>query len=88
MLSNPETLRVAHALSSETCAKILQLISKKKLDVSTIAKRLKLSESYISKEIHLLEDLKIVKACYAPGKRGIRKMCELAVEKVIILIKE
>ena len=61
ILSYPDTLKVAHALSSGTCARILQLISKKKLDVSTIAKCLKLSEPYISKEIHLLEDLKLIK---------------------------
>jgi predicted transcriptional regulator len=87
-LSNPETLRVAQALASETCVRILKLISETKLDVSTIAERLQLSESYVSKELHLLEDLKIIKASYATGKRGIRKICELAVEKVTIRIKE
>ena len=86
-LTGKEALKVAQALSSETCFQILQLLSKEKLDVSTIARHLKLSEAYISGEISLLEDLKLIKVSYAPGKRGIRKICELAVKKVLIVIK-
>jgi len=87
-LTGEEALKVVQALSSETGFKILQLLSKeKKLDVSTIAKLLKLSEPYISEEIKLLEKLQLINVSYAPGKRGIRKICELAVEKVIIVIK-
>jgi len=86
-LTGEEALKVAEALSSETCFQILRLLSKEKLDVSTIARRLKLSEAHISEEVSLLEDLRLIKVTYAPGKRGIRKICELAVEKVIIVIK-
>jgi len=87
-LTGEEALKVVQALSSETGFKILQLLSKEKnLDVSTIAKLLKLSEPYISEEIKLLEKLQLINVSYAPGKRGIRKICELAVEKVIIVIK-
>jgi len=31
--------------------------------------------------------LKLVKVRYEPGRRGIRKICELAVGKIVIVIK-
>ena len=79
-------LKVADALTS-TSFRILQLLTKKRLDVSTIAERLGLSEPYMSDQVRLLEELKIIKVSYAKGKRGIRKLCELAVKKIIIIIK-
>jgi len=81
-----EALKIADALTSVTF-KILQLISKERLDVSMIAERLGFSEAYISEQIRLLEDLKLINVSYEKGKRGIRKMCELAVGKIIIIIK-
>ena len=78
-------LKVADALTS-TSFKILQLISDKRLDVSSIAKELDLSEAYVSEQVRTLEDLKLINVGYQRGKRGIRKMCELAVRKIIIVI--
>jgi predicted transcriptional regulator len=79
-------LKVADALTS-TSFKILQLVSDKRLDVSTIAEKLELSEAYVSEQVRTLEDLKLIKVGYQRGKRGIRKMCELAVKKIIIIIR-
>jgi predicted transcriptional regulator len=76
-------LKVADALTS-TSFRILQLISNKRLDVSTIAEKLELSEAYVSEQVRTLEDLKLIKVDYQRGKRGIRKMCGLAVKKIII----
>ena len=86
-VSGSEALKVADALNSTTY-RILQLISRERLDVSTIAKKLGFSEAYISEQIRILEDLKLVQVSYERGKRGIRKICELAVEKVTIVIKD
>jgi len=79
-------LKVADALTS-TSFKILQLISNKRLDISTIAEKLELSEAYVSEQVRTLEDLKLIKVDYQRGKRGIRKMCRLAVRKIIIIIR-
>jgi predicted transcriptional regulator len=79
-------LKVADALTS-TSFRILQLISNKRLDVSTIAEKLGLSEAYVSEQVRTLEDLKLIKVDYQRGKRGIRKMCGLAVRKIIITIR-
>jgi predicted transcriptional regulator len=41
----------------------------------------------MSEQVRMLEEAKLIKVSYEPGKRGIRKLCELAVSKVIIVIK-
>lgn len=86
VVTGEEALEVADALTS-TSLKILQLVSDKRLDVSTIARKLDLSEPYISDQVRTLEDIKLIKVGYERGKRGIRKLCELAVGKVVIVIK-
>jgi len=86
-LVEAEALQIIKALSSQTNLKILQLLSEEKLDISTIATRLKLSEPSISEGVKQLENLQLVRTSYAAGKRGIRKVCELAIEKLILTFK-
>jgi len=86
VVSGDEALKVAEALNSTTL-KMLQILSQKRLDVSTIAVRLGLSEAYISEQVRVLEDLKLIKVGYERGKRGIRKICESAVKVITIVIK-
>ncbi len=86
-ITGKEALKLIQGLSSITSFKILQLLSKENLDISSIARRMKLSEAHISGEISRLEDLQLVNISYAPGKRGIRKVCMLAVKQISIIIK-
>jgi len=86
VVSGDEALKVAEALNSTTL-KMLQILSQERLDVSTIAIRLGLSEAYISEQVRLLEELKLIKVSYERGKRGIRKMCESAIRVITIVIK-
>ena len=79
-------LRVAEALTA-TSLRILRLLWEEPLDVSTIGKRLGLSEAYISEQVKVLEELNLIGITYAKGKRGIRKICSPAVEKVTLVIK-
>jgi predicted transcriptional regulator len=87
VVSGVEALRVADALNATTM-RMLQLLWKEPLDVSTIGKKLELSQAYISEQVKLLEELKLVNVTYARGKRGIRKICSPAVEQVTLLIKD
>lgn len=80
-----EALKVAEALTATTL-KILRILSAERLDVSTIATRLGLSEAYISEQIRLLEELKLINVNYERGKRGIRKICETAVGKITLVV--
>ncbi|MGB9134483.1 MAG: helix-turn-helix domain-containing protein [Candidatus Bathyarchaeia archaeon] len=79
-------LKIADALTS-TSLRILQLVSQQPLNVTTIARKLDMSEAYMSEQIRTLEEAKLIKVSYERGKRGIRKLCELAVSRIIIVIK-
>ena len=85
VVEGEDALKVADALTS-TSFKILQLLSRKRLDVSTIAQKLWLSDPYMSDQLRVLEELKIITASYEKGKRGVRKLCALAVGKITIVI--
>jgi len=85
VVKDEEALKVAEALTATTL-KILRMLSEERLDVSTIATRLDLSEAYISEQIRLLEELKLINVNYERGKRGIRKICETAVGKITLVI--
>ena len=86
IVSGEEALQVADALNS-TSMRVLQLLLNEHLDISTIADRLGLSQPYISAQIRKLQETNLVRVSYESGKRGIRKICELAVKKIIIEIK-
>jgi len=86
VVSGEDALRVADALNS-TSLRLLQLLSNERLDISTMADRLNLSQPYVSEQIRKLQETNLVRVNYESGKRGIRKICELAVKKVTIVIK-
>jgi len=85
VVSGDNALQVADALNS-TSLRVLQLLSKERLDISTIAKRLELSQPYVSELVRKLQETNLIRVSYESGKRGIRKICELAVRKIIIEI--
>ncbi len=87
IVSGDQALKVADALNTATM-KMLQLVWDEPLDVSTIGKKLGLSQAYISELVKMLEELKLLNITYAPGKRGIRKVCSSAVEEVTLLIRK
>jgi predicted transcriptional regulator len=87
VVSGEDALRVAEALTATTM-KMLQLLWKEPLDVSTIGRKLGLSQAYISEQVKLLEELKLLNFAYAKGKRGIRKICSPAVEQVTLIIRK
>ena len=85
-VSGEEALKIAEVLTATTL-RMLQILSRESLDVSTIGKRLDLSEAYISEQVRLLEELKLISVSYERGKRGIRKVCSSAIEKITIKVK-
>lgn len=63
VVTGEEALKVADALTS-TSFRILQLLSEERLDVSTIAERLDLSAAYMSDQVRLPEEIKLIKVGY------------------------
>jgi predicted transcriptional regulator len=77
---------VASALASETRTKLLEYISKKPADLEEIARAIGQSKANVSSQIRKLEAVNIVKARYVPGQRGIKKVVELNVDRVLFHI--
>jgi len=74
-------------LANETCLKILAVLSKHSLDVSTLAKKLELTEPTVSVDVQELQNLGLVEVTYAKGRRGIRKICRLAKDRICIKLR-
>lgn len=77
--------QIAEVLNTTTL-KILKAVRNEPLDVSTISKRLGLSESHVSHEVRALEELNLINVTYERGKRGIRKISSSTIEKITINI--
>ena len=75
---------VANALANETRVRILQYISMKPADLDEIAAAVGQSKANVSSQIRRLESVKLVRSRYVPGNRGIKKIVEPAVERVVI----
>jgi predicted transcriptional regulator len=78
---------VANALASETRARIIEFIARKPADLEEIAKAVGQSKANISSQIRKLENVNLVRARYLPGSRGIKKLVELNVDKIIFHLK-
>jgi len=78
---------MALALANETCLRILSVLSKRDMDVSTLAEKLNLTEPTVSVDIQELQNLGIVTVTYEKGKRGIRKICKLAKDRICIKLR-
>ncbi len=87
IVSGEKALTLAEALNTTTFL-MLQILSTERLDITTIAKKIGLSEAYISEQVRALEDLGLINITYERGKRGIRKICDSTVEKIILVINE
>lgn len=81
-----EATSIASILTSEVCLKILKMLKKEELDISTLSARLGYSEAHISEEVRRLEEAKMIDVNYVKGKRGIRKVCLSRLNSIIINI--
>ncbi|MEB3774536.1 MAG: ArsR family transcriptional regulator [Desulfurococcales archaeon] len=79
--------KVANALANDTRAKILEMLSDGPKDLDDIAEEMNQSKANISSQIRRLEAVNIVKSAYRPGQRGIKKVVELNVDKIVMILK-
>jgi len=87
IVEDENVAKIAKALASKTRWQILKLLKEKKMDVSRIAEVLNQTEANISAQVKILEKAGLIKSKYEPGEHGVRKVCEPAIEKIIIKIK-
>lgn len=87
VVSGEKAPKIVEALNTTSC-KILKLTYTEPLYISTIAKRLNISEPYISEIVKELENLRLINIKYEKGERGIRKIVSTSLEKIIINLKD
>ncbi|NGZ74361.1 ArsR/SmtB family transcription factor [Saccharibacillus alkalitolerans] len=78
------SLVVYEALASEVRIKIIQLLSKNKMNIKELAEELKISSPIVIKHIKKLEDAGIIKTEKVPGKSGLQKLSILKVDHIEI----
>lgn len=84
-ISDLESTKIFKALASDTRWKILKLLANdSKINVSRIAESLEQTEANVSAQIKILEKAGLIVSRYEPGEHGVRKVCELSCEKLII----
>lgn len=74
---------IASALKSETRREIIKILHKEPMDVSRLAAKLAQTEANISAQIQLLQKVGVVKSRYEPGGHGVRKICEVTIDRVV-----
>ena len=83
-LDSKDLVAIAKALSSNTRITILKLLNQEEMDVSKIASKLEQTEANISAQIAILQKAKLVTCTYQPGGHGVRKVCRLNVNELLI----
>lgn len=78
------SLVVYEALASEVRIKIIQLLSKNKMNIKELAEALGISSPIVIKHIKKLEDAGIIKTEKVPGKSGLQKLSILKVDHIEI----
>jgi predicted transcriptional regulator len=78
------SLIVYEALASEVRIKIIQLLSKNKMNIKDLAEELKISSPIVTKHIKKLEDAGLIKTEKVPGKSGMQKISILRVDHIEI----
>lgn len=78
--------KVSSALASESRAKILAILQKGPTDLEDIATLINQSKANVSSQIRKLEEAGIVRSHYVPGQRGIKKVVELMINKIVFMI--
>jgi predicted transcriptional regulator len=86
-VSGSDISQITKALKSPTRQKILSILRDTPLDVSRIAKRLSQTEANISAQVQLLQKAGLVSCRYEAGDHGVRKICEVVVDKIIITLE-
>lgn len=79
-----EHMKLFEALSSQTRIRILELLAKGPKNIGELAKLLGVSSAITTRHISLMEEAGIIRTENIPGKRGLQKLCHIAVDEIIL----
>jgi len=77
-------MKIFQSLSSETRIQILELLTEGPKNIGELANILGISSAITTRHISLLEEAGIVKTENIPGKRGLQKLCHIAVDEIVL----
>jgi len=86
-VSGSKASRIIDGLSKGISFKIMKTLKRGPQDVSTLSKKLNVSQPYISQCVNGLQRLGLIDVDYEPGKKGIRKICKKKISRITIIIK-
>ena len=84
-LEDPQTLIIFKALASDTRWTLLKTFGLK-LDVCETAKKLNQTEANISAQMKILEKAQLMTPRFEVGRHGVKKICELNLDRIVIHI--
>ncbi|WP_373230674.1 ArsR/SmtB family transcription factor [Cohnella sp.] len=84
---NSQHMKFLECFSSETRVKIIELLNYKSMNIKELAEALKLTSAMITKHVQKLEESGIIVTESITGKRGIQKVCSLALDSVTLDFK-
>ncbi len=73
------------ALANKNRLQILRILKTEDLSIRELGERLDLSSAIITKHIQALEEAGIVRSYTRPGKRGLKKLCTLALNEAQLI---
>ncbi|MFQ5834040.1 MAG: ArsR/SmtB family transcription factor [Candidatus Thorarchaeota archaeon] len=74
--------QIGKALSSPTRLKILQLLLKEELNVTAVARALRMTDANASAQVKILLDSGLLECRYEPGMHGLKKLCRASVNRI------
>lgn len=88
ILVNSGNMSILECFSSETRVKMIELLSKRAMNVGELAEELALSSAIITKHVQKLEIAGIIRTESISGTRGRRKVCHLVHDVLTLILKE
>ncbi len=79
-----KNIKLFECLSSATRIRILELLCEGSRNIGELASLLGISSAITTRHIALLEEVNLIQTKNVPGKRGIQKICSLAVNEIVL----
>lgn len=76
------------ALGSETRINILEILKSGDKNIGELANILGISSAIMTRHIHMLEQVGLIKTINIRGKRGIQKLCSLTEDEFILVLQK
>jgi predicted transcriptional regulator len=83
-LSASESVAIFRALSSESRARVVELLAERPMNINELSAALGLAQPSITKHIQILEDAGLVVSEYLSGTQGMQKRCKRVHDRLII----